>query len=304
MAEHVQTSGFNIPQPPPGAANSAPPAVAPPPTQHAIGLPGHTPGHVPPSLDVQLASDPRYADYVAWKKEQEAQGAKPAVEADPNAKPEEDQGNAPITDPAALLELVDNASQSDPVLAAQLSMLTRAAPKLDLQRAIGNALIYSDSKLVDIAYIKEIAGDASGDITVLAKSLVEYSLDAANKAVENVYSAAGGEKQWAAASAAFNKSAPQHLKVVVSNLMNSGDAANINAAAKTVVDFAKASGSVPNVSGNLVQTGAAAPAAAQALGKAAFQTELYKLDPNSSDYNARRNDLFARRQLGKQLNLQ
>lgn len=297
-AEHVPFRDGAPPSPPPGAVASTPPAVNPPPNGHTTHNINMQPGHVAPSLEVQLASDPKYSEYLAWKASQEKGGTAPPAE-----EPKVDtEAPAPITDPKALLDMVDSAAQSDPVLAAQVNLLNSAVPGLDLQRAIGNALVYGNASLVDIAYIKEKAGDKAAHVETLAKSLVTYSLDAANRAVKSVYDVAGGEAQWASATAAFNKSAPQHLKVVVGELMNSGNANSIAAAAKTVVEFAKGSGAVPDVSGAIGINGAAAPASAQALSKNEFQAELRKLDPNSRDYLEVRENLFARRRMGQQLN--
>ena len=75
----------------------------------------------------------------------------------------------------------------------------------------------------------------------------------------------------------------------------------MKAGAKMVVEFSKNSGHLPSVN-PLLNTGVAAPAAAaQALDKVGFQTELRKLNPQDRDYIAQREQLFARRQLGRQL---
>lgn len=302
-AVHVPMSGgFGVPPIPAGAIVTSHSRENQSSNGDPITSAGQTPGFVPPKpTDAPLVGDPDYAEYLAWKAQKGQPAETPAEKADESAAAvEEEEDNDPgITDPKALLDLAEGAAVSDPVLRSQLNLLQRTFPTLDLSRAIGNALVYSDSKLVDAAYIKEVAGDAHADALEVAKSLVEYCVVAAEKAVEDIYAAAGSKGDWVKATAAFNAKAPQHLKTVVGTLMNSGDKAKIKAAAETVVEFAKASGLVPQP-GKLVQAGGAAPAGAQALSKAAFQELHSKLDPNSRTYMQDREELFARRQLGKQ----
>jgi hypothetical protein len=191
-------------------------------------------------------------------------------------------------------------SNSDPVLSSLTKIMVNTAPTLDLDRAIGKAISYGDPKLIDLAYIKEQGGANAEQLAVLAKSMVERANTKANEAQASVFSVAGGQPAWQAASAAFNQNAPQHLKVVVAKLLDSGDSNAIKAAAQTVVDFAGNKGLVP-APGQFLGAGANAANAAQALDKAGFQQELRKLDPNSRTFQQDRDALFARRQLGKNM---
>lgn len=298
-AEHVPFTG-GVPPVPPGAnviqhsRESAPAAPRPP----VVPIASHdqVPGYVAPKPAAQDGVDP--AELEAFRAWQASQKEAPA-EAPPEETPEPIE-NEPITDPAALLELADAAAKHDPVLASQVNLLRAAVPEMDIQRAVGNALIYGDPNLVDLAYIKEVAGAKAEDATALAKAFVESCVVAAERAVANVIDTAGGKANWQAATAAFNKLAPAHMKTVVKTLMNSGDPESIKHATSTVVEFAKQSGAMPQP-GALVKSGAAAPATSSALSKEEFQAELRKLNPTSRNFNEARNELFQRRQLGKKL---
>lgn len=170
---------------------------------------------------------------------------------------------------------------------------------LDLNRAIGNAIQHGNPALIDNAYIAEKGGASAAQLAVIAKSLVERVQHQSQAAVSAAHTAAGGADQWVAASTAFNASAPAHLKAVVGQMLESGNPGAVQSAAQMVVDFAKQGGLVPTNAG-LIGSGAG-PNAAQALDKAAFQEALRKLDPNAKDYLKQRDDVFYRRQLGKNI---
>lgn len=286
----IPTDAENVKQ------RSGPPSGAP------IASPQMQPGFVAPeeSAGVPQVGDPGYDEYqefLAYKAEK-AKGPAPAEKA---ADPADAEAPANTPVPAEeLIGLVNEAANSNPLIASQIALLTSTAPSIDLNRAIGKALEYEDLALIDVAYIKEAGGANAAHVETVAKSLVQTCLAAAEEAVQGVYRAAGGEAQWNAAAAAFNKSAPEHLKAVVGPLVKSGDPKKIAAGVKFVLEFAQKEGHVATPA-ELVQGGQGAPASSQALSKAEFQTELRKLDPQSRTFIQDRQELFRRRSLGKQL---
>lgn len=180
------------------------------------------------------------------------------------------------------------------------TVMRTAGKGLDMDRVLGKALEHGSTDLIDVAYLKEKAGDTAEDLLAIARGIVEAVNAKAIEQEKAVFALAGSEANWHASVAAFNKSAAPELRAVIVQMFNSGNAASIEAAGKLVVQFAKGTGAVPSPAA-LVTNGGAAPAIGQALSKDEFQSELRKLNPQDRDYVARRGDLYARRQAGKQL---
>jgi hypothetical protein len=152
---------------------------------------------------------------------------------------------------------------------------------------------------VDLAYIREAGGAQAAHLESVAKGLIEHAVRAENALAASVYQAAGGESNWRAALGAFEASAPGHLQAVVRTLYDSKDPSNVDAATKTILEFAKQAGATITPAG--VFTADAAGGNVQALDKGQFQAELQKLDRNARGYEQARAELFVRRHAGKQL---
>jgi hypothetical protein len=191
-------------------------------------------------------------------------------------------------------------SIDDPIIKSMATVMQTVGKGVDMDRAIGKAIEDGRTDLIDVAYLREVGGANAQDLITIATGLVN-AVAAKSASVSNeVHALAGGQANWDAGVAVFNQAAPSELRLVVAQMLDSGKEQLIKAGAKMVVEFSKNSGKLPNVN-PLLQSGASAPAAAQALDKVAFQTELRKLDPNSRDFQSQREQLFARRQLGRQL---
>lgn len=218
---------------------------------------------------------------------------------------------APAAAPAAVEALVpgaainrpaDLSTANDPVLSSMTDVFINIGTGIDMDRALGKALTHGDASLIDLAYIAEKGGAQANALTALAKGIVERVQAQAEAGAQAVYSAAGDKAQWTAAASVFDQSAPAHQKLVIKQMLDSGNPAAIAAAAQSVVEFAKASGLVINKPG-MVNAGAATANAGQALSKADFQAGLQKLNTNSRTFAAERETLFQRRSLGKSLGL-
>lgn len=202
---------------------------------------------------------------------------------------------APAAAPAAAVEGSD-----DPILRSMAAVLKTAAQGIDLDRLLGKAIEYGDAGLIDTAYLTEKGGVNAAQLLTIAQGIVESTNAKASAVEKEVHGLAGSEANWNACATAFNTKADPALRAVVAQMLDSKKSDQIKAAAKLVVDFAKGTGIVPTPAG-LVTGFGAAPISGQGLSKDEFQTELRKLNPQDRGFVAARQDLYARRQMGKQL---
>lgn len=281
MTEQVVTQGFAVP-PIPGAITPPLGAAAVPP---ANAQPGFVPPQPLPVLPAAGASNTELAAAVA--KLTEAMAAKP-VETPVAVEPIANSLNA--LDPSTL---------EDPTLRSMASAFKMLGTGLDFDRIFAKAIDAGDPKLLDLAYLREKAGANADGLVGLAESIVNFTNQQAIQQTAAIYALAGGEAQWQAATAAFNTNAPAEYKLAVKQLIDSGNKANIEAGAKLVTQFALGQGYVPTP-GSMLNAGAGNPTGS-GLDKTTFQAELQKLNQNDRDYNAKREDLFARRRLGQQI---
>lgn len=278
MTQAVPTEGFTAPpagSPPNGnTINIPPPQVNAPAPDAAAAAPA------PAGLDAAIAAMTAAIQSIT-----------PAAPAAPAA-------SAPAAESS--LNGYDVNSIDDPIIKSMATVMQTVGKGVDMDRAIGKAIEDGRTDLIDVAYLREVGGANSQDLITIATGLVN-AVAAKSASVSNeVHALAGGQANWDAGVAVFNQAAPSELRLVVAQMLDSGKEQLIKAGAKMVVEFSKNSGKLPTVN-PLLQSGASAPAAAQALDKVAFQTELRKLDPNSRDFQSQREQLFARRQLGRQL---
>lgn len=273
-AQNVPASGFNVPPVPASASQSG--------------------GNVPPTADQMQPGfvNPNPAPAGITPEQVQAQIAA-ALAA---AKPPTPVAPAATTPPIA----ISKGDASDPLLTSLTDVFLSVGQGIDMERAIGKALTYGDAALIDLAYIQEKGGANATQLSTLASAIVQRVQTQAAESTNAVYQTAGDKAQWDAAAAVFNTQAPQHLKMVISQMLDSGNTEAIKAAAKSVVEYVKQNGLVVNPA-QMIHAGASSAGAAQALSKAQFQEAMFKLDQNSRTYSQDRADLFARRQLGKQL---
>lgn len=293
MTQAVPTSGFNIPGQGAevvGGASNVPPAemlpgfVAPVNPAPAAPAPA-APAAQPNSLDASIA-----ALLAAVQAQAKPAEASPSATQMP-AEPVEGKWNS-----------LDASTIEDPILRSMATVMQTVGKGLDMDRVFSKALEHGDASLLDLAYLREKGGANADQLKTIAEGIVQAVNAQADAVTSEIHAMAGGAPQWEASVAAFNKAAPQELRQVVAMMLDSEKRTQISAGAKLVVEYAKSSGIVPNVSA-LIQNGGAAASTAQALSKEGFQNELRKLNPNSRDYQAQRETLFARRTQGKQLGM-
>lgn len=289
MAENVSVEGFKVPGAPADAIQHS--RETPPPASEQNPGWVANPNSVPPvPASAQQAQAPAVDPAMqAMMQSMIAQAAQ--------------QGPAPApAQPVTGLNSIDPASIDDPVLRSMAGIFLNSSQGIDIDRAMGKALATGDASLIDFAHISEKGGQNAAHLAELAKSIVSHVQAQAKQAESAVHELAGGADGWNAAATAFNQVAPQHLKMVVSQMLDSGKIEAVKAAAQMVVEYARNSGVVPTP-GKFIQTGASAAGSAQALDKLQFQAELQKLDRNSRTFEQDRAALFQRRQIGKQQGL-
>ena len=190
----------------------------------------------------------------------------------------------------------------DEVLDAMVQSVALAHPKLSLDRAVGEAVAYGDARFIDEAYIREVAGKDADRLIRIAKAAVSRVQETATQLKDAVFNTVGGEENWNTAVAAFNSAAPKELKSAVATMLDSGKTNQVKAAAQLVSQYAASGGFIRSgAKGGTPAFGAAS--GSQGLSKAAFQTELGKLDRNARDFREKREDLFNRRTIGQKAGL-
>lgn len=284
MTTPVATNGFVEP---PAAGNPAPV-----PNGNPIPIPPQgsgTPPAAAPAPATQEPAAPAGLDAAIAALTAALKGSTPAAE-------------PAVNEPAASsgLNSYDVNSIDDPIIKSMATVMQTVGKDIDLDRAIGKAIEDGRVDLIDVAYLREKGGANAAELITIATGLVNAVVAKGAAVTSEVHALAGGATQWDAGVAVFNKGAPQELKLVVAQMLDSGKDNLIKAGAKIVVEFSKGSGFLPNVNPS-VQSGAAALPAAQALDKFEFQAELRKLNPQDRNFYEQREQLFARRSLGRQL---
>lgn len=295
---HVAVDGFNVPPAPadsntrqgdlvaPGGTPPAAPAQNPPP------VPGQPPAPAAAPTPAQTQVDPGYQALLAQM----------IADAAAKAKAAPVPAAAPAAADAPSLNGFDVNTIEDPQLKGLAGLFMQSATNMDIDKALGKAVQSGNVADIDLAYLYSVDPKAAPHLAELAKAIVSRVGEQGRATVEAVYQLAGGEQGWNAAVAAFNAHAPAHIVEVVGALVNSGVQAKATAGAQMVMDFAKASGAIPQ-NGQFLNTGAAAPGGAGALDANGFKAELAKLDRNSVSYEQDRGALFERRQAGKNMGL-
>lgn len=276
MTTPVATNGFVEPPPAPSANGTT------------INIPAPVAPVVPPVVPPVAPAANAGLDAAIAALTEAMKGAQPA---------------APVVQEPAVqtgLNSYDVDSIDDPIIKSMATVLQTVGKGLDMDRAIGKAIADGRPDLIDVAYLREKGGANAEDLISIANGLVNAVSAKSNAVHAEVHALAGGKDGWDAGVAAFNTGAPQELRIVVAQMLDSGKDNLIKAAAKLVVEFSKGSGFIPNINPD-IQSGAASIPSAQALDKFTFQAELRKLDPQDRNYNAQRGELFARRALGRSL---
>jgi len=195
---------------------------------------------------------------------------------------------------------IDPASIDDPALSGMLGIFLDSCEGIDIDRVLGKAIQSGNPADIDAAYLKDIGKDRAPHLEKLAGAIVQAIKAGAEASTKAAYAEAGSEANWNAAAAAFNQSAPEHLKAVIGQMLQSSSASVHQSAAKMVVQFAQQGGFV-NKEATLLK-GGGIHVGGDALDTAGFKAAIGKLDTYSSTYASDVQALIQRRKLGKSLN--
>lgn len=186
----------------------------------------------------------------------------------------------------------------DPVIKSMATVLQSAGKDLDLDRVLGRALQYGDVALIDTAYLKEKGGANADSLLRISQSIVQAVEAKSNAVTQSVYALVGGEAQWSQATAVFNQSAPQEVRVTVAQMLNSTNEKFIQAGAKIIAEFGRNSGQLIQLGAPLLNGLQSANMQGQGLSRDEFKSEVGKLDKHAEDYNKKYEALHAQRKLG------
>jgi hypothetical protein len=217
----------------------------------------------------------------------------PQVPVQPQPQPQAQ----PVVQPTGGLNDIKAADIADPQVRALGELLVASAPGLNIDTLMGLAIAEGDPSKIDIGYLAKNFGDKAQALHNIATQIVKTVAAQATALVQNIHTSAGGEANWKAAVAAFNKNAPAHVRQAAGVLLNSKDNAQVLNGAKLVMEFAQQGGFVA-VQGQQV-VGQGGIAAEQGITKQVFQQRLNALNKQAPDYLEQWNSLFYQRQVGK-----
>lgn len=239
-----------------------------------------------PSLDVKSSSEPA-----------PTHAPEPRPEPKPEPKPE------PTFPKGSVWDAGD--TTGDAILDLGIDSLTRMSgcSKDDFIRIIGNAVERGDMTLLDEALIAEKYKGFAPQFRQIAEALINKG-EADRKSYENVaYGVAGSEESWKQAVAVFNENAPEHMKLAVRTIIDSG---NIKEGAQLLMQVVQDLG-VPT-KGAYRPVGNGSPQ--NGLSAEEFRKEFTKLRQDAGNrslesgvFFERYQDLMARRAMGRRAGL-
>lgn len=319
MAEAVAvpTSGFAVPPAAPGTKQhsrngGAAPSAPAPAAQEPAPAPANTPAipRVPNGNTTEQAAPQTPSPSLPGTDEQPSgtsaevqEYLKNAIEQAKNADKTPVDTTPPEHTPVTLND-IDVDQIESPQIRELGKLLLTALPGANIDTVFGKAFEYGDPALVNEMYIKEKGGANAAQLIQMAQQIVKTATAEIAASVDSVYRAAGGEAQWQAAVAAFNKNAPKHLKSVAVKLLDSPNRSEIQEGAKFVIEFARQGGFVAEAAERVDAQGGAG------VGERGLSAEEYKeairnLKPafNNPNRNREEQELYRLRVLGKQRGL-
>ena len=202
-----------------------------------------------------------------------------------------------------------NPDSGDAVVDLSVQNYTRAfgVSREVFESAVRPALEGADPNLLNIAeLVRTVGAEAAASAAELVRGLLTHVKAKQDTVSQQLHSIAGSKENWAASVQFFNQSQPDFVKAQYSDLLNSGDPARIEYAAKQIVQLAQQSGvSAPGFS---VTPGSGLPGTTAALSAGEFSEKFAELrkragnrslesGPFASEYQ----NLLAQREAGRKL---
>lgn len=143
---------------------------------------------------------------------------------------------------------------------------------VDLVQAFGPAYESGNTDFINHAYLQSVAPELADVLAQQASALIHHEKQASQATVQSVYQMAGGQEQWGQAAKQFNEGAPEEVKHVIRNLLDSNDKANLQYAVNAVLQYAQGTGQVPYQQGSRVSPNQTQGTSfSQPMTKSAFQ---------------------------------
>ncbi len=173
---------------------------------------------------------------------------------------------------------------------------TVCGDRVDLGRAFQKAVENGDTSLIDSAYLNEVLGpQEAANVIRMATNAFDYAAAQHEAQLQIVYQAAGGEAVLRQAVTYWEGNATADDKAEINALLDSGNKALMERAARKIVDFAKAKGGVVVNA----QQPLGSPTAVQGITSEEYKKALANPRLSENEYNA----LRQQRVLGKRQGL-
>jgi hypothetical protein len=170
---------------------------------------------------------------------------------------------------------------------------------VDLARVIGQVAETLDPRFIDRAYLKEKLGDKADGVISTLESIVSFVSHQQEQALKSVYALAGSEDGWFNCLEAYKKVADPVEVETLAGLMNSGDSAKIEYAAKKIIAAGQASGAVLTHQAALLGQ----PGGLRGVSAAEYREAVRELAKNPRASEKQYSELREKRALGKRQNL-
>lgn len=194
---------------------------------------------------------------------------------------------------------------ADPNIRRIATLLDVHYPMLDRQRALGRAIEYGDTALLDYNYIKDVCGEQADVIASFLEEVVEGTAQGYQAVVDEVYAEVGGAENWKNIAGVFKSKAPASIREVAKGLIDSNDIPKITQGIRLILDYAEQSG-ITTKPPQLIQGQGYSQGGGNALSADDFKAELAKVGSRSKDpraYDKVVVELRQRRALGIELGL-
>ena len=192
----------------------------------------------------------------------------------------------------------------DPALGRFIRLLDLHYPNLDRDRAVGKAIEYGDPSYIDEAYIREIAGDGADVLIGFFEEAVQIYGEGVEQTLNYIYEMAGGKERWESIAGSFTRNAPESVRNVVKNLIDSNNPDEVQQGLEFIMEYASTVGLVDTPAKRVGTSGTSG--GGDALSAEQFRAELRKLGGRNRDpksYDAAVEQLRRRRALGVELGL-
>lgn len=212
------------------------------------------------------------------------------------------QKEASPTRPEGGLNDITADELGDPEVARFVRLLDTHYPNIDRERVLGRAIEFGDPSYIDTGYLRDVAGDHADILEGYFTDVVERYGNAVETTVKEIYEAAGGEQQWGAIRDTFTRHAPESVKSIVRQLIDSKDPAEVKQGLEFIFDYSAKVGLVDTPAKRVGTSGNAGAG----LSAEQFRAEVRKLGGRNRDprgYDKAVEALKQRRTLGIEIGL-